>query len=446
MIDEKTRLEGIFAHLSACTGLYAKDTFENLLSCMIRMIREHRLQGLAICRTLGDERLEPIIDSLAGRPEMTIYRLDDAFQEADALKLGFVIILTDRHCAAIHWRPDARQSLAMANGGWTFHPQDCRSLALRVAEMAAGRLPDAESLATLIQATPLDRRFDEKWTLVISSLVNGLENRNQALGAALAQVSELNRRMVDQECLAAVGKLCSVIAHEIRNPLGLIDLYAKLIEAQVAQAPLSGTPEEAEALREPLNKNVALIRQSIESLEMILSELSQYARPLTLDLQDVPLVAITREVCEFFRPSYDERGVTLRIQESALEGLNLRLDAGRIRQALVNLLKNALEVSRAGDEVTVNVARRKGDSNVYVKVRDQGAGVEELVRQKLFTPYFSTKKNGTGLGLAHSRKILQSHGGSVELLSSRPGEGSVFALVLPLETPLLNHAHGNPPS
>ena len=107
------------------------------------------------------------------------------------------------------------------------------------------------------------------------------------------------------------------------------------------------------------------------------------------------------------------------------------MDADRIRQALINLIKNALEASPQDSTVTVTVAKRENDRHIYIKVRDEGTGVDDKIQQKLFTPYFSTKGNGTGLGLAHSRKILQAHGGSVELLSTKAAEGSTFALILP---------------
>jgi signal transduction histidine kinase len=106
-------------------------------------------------------------------------------------------------------------------------------------------------------------------------------------------------------------------------------------------------------------------------------------------------------------------------------------DADKIRQALINLLKNALEASPADSTVRVSIVHRNGDPQLYIKVSDEGQGVNPANIQKLFTPYFSTKGSGTGLGLAHSRKILQAHGGNVELLSSEPDKGSTFALVLP---------------
>ncbi len=428
------KLDGLFGHLSACTGLYSKETFLSLYGCIIRMVRDHKMCGFVMTRTLGDEDFEPMAAALQDRPDLPLFRFEgdhDLPPEAGiSPATGFLIVLTDRHCATLYWNVDARKSFQVYQGGWTFHPTDTRTVATHL----IGHLTHEDGrteLTTLLEGTRVDRRYDDKLNVLVTSLVNGLENQSRELAMALQQVQELNRRMVEQERLAAIGQLCSVIAHEIRNPLGLIDLYAKLIETQVGQLELTKTQQEKQ---EGLDKNIHLIRESIQSLETILSELTSYSRPLELNCSSTDIVALVTDVCDFYRPSYDEKQVDLVLNESAVAGLMLELDTGRVRQALINLLKNALEVSKGGNKVTVSVDSRRNDSKVYIKVRDQGPGVDPKARQKLFTPYFSTKKNGTGLGLAHSRKILQAHGGSVELLSSSAEEGSVFALILPKET------------
>ncbi len=431
------KLDGLLGHLSSSSGLYSKETFLSLYGCITRMVRDHRLPGFVMTRTLGDEDFESLATSLEGRPDLELYRLDesDSLPESAGISpaTGFLIVLTDRQCAVISWNVDARKSFQMYRGGWTFHPSDTKTIASHL----IGHLTHhtgSDALQKRLDETPVDRRYDDKLNTLVTSLVNGLENQSRDLAMALQQVKDLNQQRVEQERLAAIGQLCSVVAHEIRNPLGLIDLYAKLIEAQTEQLELlEGQEEKTDALY----KNIRLIRQSIESLESILSELTSYSRPLTLTLKPVSVIDMVTDICDFYRPSYDEKAVDLQVITPNLDNtLILNLDRGRIQQALINLLKNALEVSKAKDQVTVVIASRKNDDRVYIKVTDQGPGVEQKARKKLFTPYFSTKKNGTGLGLAHSRKILQAHGGSVELLNTPTKErprtkGSTFALVLP---------------
>jgi signal transduction histidine kinase len=129
-------------------------------------------------------------------------------------------------------------------------------------------------------------------------------------------------------------------------------------------------------------------------------------------------VILTVEM-QFSKDSLDEKG------------LLVSLDAGRMRQALINLLKNALEATAEGKKVTVSLASRKDDTHLYIKVKDEGVGIAEDKVEKLFTPYFSTKATGTGLGLAYIRKIMQAHEGTAKLLWSELGKGTTMALLLP---------------
>lgn len=427
------QLDGLLGHLSACSGLYSKETFLSLYSCITRMIRDHRMKGFVLSRTLSDEAFDTMACALEGLPELSLFSMDHHEGRPGILPqdcgissgTGFLIVLTNRFCAALYWSCDTQETFRMYDGGWTFNPGDVRTIANHLIQHT-----EDVQLKQLLEETAVDRRYDEKLNILLTALVNGLENRNRELTLALDKVNDLNRKMVESERLAAIGQLCSVIAHEIRNPLGLIDLYAKLVEEQLKKLE---TPDAAltSDKYDLLMKNLSFIRQATGNLETILTELTDYSRPLQLQQDAIDLTALVLDVCHFYEPFYGEKSVELVLPDGEPGELVLSLDAGRIRQALINLLKNALEASAAGTRVRVVVASRKKDRYVYVKVIDQGKGVDPNVVKKLFTPYFSTKGNGTGLGLAHSRKILQAHGGNVELLSSSATEGTTFALILP---------------
>lgn len=383
------------------------------------------MPGFVMTRTLDDEAFEPMAHALDDIPELPLFRFNqpDLFPVDSGIcdQTGFLMVLTNRLCATLYWSAATHATYRMYEGGWTFHPGDTRTLAGHL--ITHLQTPELE---TLLKETPVDRRYDDKLNMLITSLVHGLENRNRELTVALDQVQILNKRNVDTERLAAIGQLSSVIAHEIRNPLGLIDLYAKLTEDHLGQLNLTADSDKKALLL----KNLSLIRQATGSLEGILSELTNYSRPLQLNTQPVELYQLVRDICDFYQPSYQEQQITLIGPENGPSEW-LTLDADKLRQALLNLLKNALEASKPGMQVTVQVETNPLGSQLWVKVSDQGIGITPQNSQKLFTPYFSTKGSGTGLGLAHSRKILQAHGGSVELLSSIPGQGSVFAIILP---------------
>ena len=420
----------LFTHLSSTTGLYSKETFLSLYGCLTRMIRDHHLQGVVLVRTLSDDAFEAMTCALEGQQDISLYRLEGpetGLSTKSGLSdgTGFLLVLTNRLCAAVHWHTETSDTFKMYDGGWTFHPGDAKTLSTHITQHLEA--PLQAELTELLERTAVDRRYDDKLNLLVTSLVEGLENRNRQLMLALDQVNRLNHKVIESERMAAVGQLSSVIAHEIRNPLGLIDLYAKLVEVQ-----LEKTTIEDDKARETLTKNLSQIREATGCLETILSELTSYARPLTLNKKPHNILQFVEDICEFYSPSYAEKSVKIEVVDALSEKeTNVLMDVERIRQALINLLKNALEVSEAGKRVIITVASRKGDDVVYIKVADEGPGVDDKNAAKLFTPYFSTKAQGTGLGLAHSRKILQAHGGSVELLSTEAGHGATFALILP---------------
>ncbi len=420
--EQPVNLDGLFGHLSSYSGLYSRETFLNLYSCIVRIIRQYHLKGMVFHRVLGDPDFNTLSVALGQRTDLeTIAVTDEEAQRCSTLDkdhTGFVVVLTNQFCATVYWSRSSQESYGVYDGGWTFHPGDSKTIALELTRF----MENSEALSQRVENTPLDRRYDEKVTGFITQLINNLETRNRELTLALNQVKQLNAKVLDHERLAAIGQLCSVIAHEIRNPLGLIDLYAKLIEGQVAKLDV---PEG----KEPLEKNLQLIRSATSNLEGILSELTSYARPLELELEAMDLRTLVMEVVDMFAPRYEEKGIALEWKLPP-ESLEMPVDERRLKQALINLVKNALEASKEGTCVQVIVAIRKNDERIFIKVQDQGCGIDKKAQEKLFTPYFSTNGNGTGLGLAHSRKIIQAHGGTVPLINT--GEhGSTFALVLP---------------
>lgn len=462
---KNVRLDGLFSHLCASTGLYSKETFLSLFGCITRIVRDHHLSGFVLTRTLEDVAFETVAHALDDLPKLPLYRFNQSnlfpVESGFEDRTGFLIVLTERLCATLFWSEATHDTFRMYTGGWTFHPGDTRTIATqlisRLGEASAfsplsprdGHPISKADLERLLVETAVDRRYDDKLNILTTALVQGLETRNRDLVMALEQVKVLNKKNVETERLAAIGQLSSVIAHEIRNPLGLIDLYAKLTEDQLATlgetvfqqsggADKANTQEQDvrqafEERKAVLCKNLGLIREATGHLESILSELTDYSRPLRLSLQATDLYALTHAVCDFYQPSFQEKQVRLQIHASSAsnEADWVKVDAEKVRQALINLLKNALEASPKGSCVSVHLEFMASTHQLSIQVVDEGCGIEQTVIPKLFTPYFSTKGSGTGLGLAHSLKILQAHGGSVELLSSLPGQGSTFALIIP---------------
>jgi signal transduction histidine kinase len=204
--------------------------------------------------------------------------------------------------------------------------------------------------------------------------------------------------------------LLAAIAHEIRNPLGGMDLFTGILAEELA-----GRPEAA---------HVARVRAELASLEHVVEEFLDFARSRPLDLAPADLAVLAREVRDLALPLALERGVRLVVGGAG----EARADRERVRGALLNLVRNAVEASPQG--AAVEIAVRVQDGRAEVDVADRGPGLSPEARAKLFRPFFTTKEKGTGLGLALAKKVADAHRGALEVVD-RDGGGTVARIALP---------------
>jgi len=209
--------------------------------------------------------------------------------------------------------------------------------------------------------------------------------------------------------------MAATVAHEIRNPLGGIEGFAALLERDLASQP-------------KMQAMATQIVQGARSLNHIVARLLDFTRPVSLTLRrarfgqiaDMALAVLEQEM------RGHEPRVTLVRDYS--DDDTVTVDFERMYGVVLNLVRNAWQAMREPGEIAVRVYGN-GDA-VALSVRDTGCGMTEEVRQNLFSPFFTTKETGTGLGLSIVRKIVEAHGGSIEV-ESEPGGGSVFTVRVP---------------
>jgi len=199
------------------------------------------------------------------------------------------------------------------------------------------------------------------------------------------------------------------IAHEVRNPLGGLELYAGLLRDA-----LGGQPERLEEVRR--------IEREVGHLKTVVNEFLEFARRPAPHLEAVELQPLCDEVRELTRATS-----TAEFAVDVPPALRVRADPGQLRRVLLNLARNAATAARNG---RVQLAAREAGSRVHIEVRDDGPGVPAGLREQIFTPFFTTREKGTGLGLAFVREIVREHGGEVAVADA-PGGGSVFSFELP---------------
>ena len=227
------------------------------------------------------------------------------------------------------------------------------------------------------------------------------------------------REDLEAQRMAAVGSLTAGLSHEIRNPLNAAALQLAVLERRIRRL---APPEQAGAL-EPL----VLVRDEIRRLDHLLEDLLQYARPRELQRRPVDVADLVERVAQLLSSDADTRGVTL--QRSIEPGLLASGDELRLREVVINLVLNALDASKAGDEVRIR-GRALGPRDLELRVEDDGRGIAPENRERIFEPFYTTKAQGTGLGLSIVHSIVTQHRGSLRLEASEKG-GAVFRIDLP---------------
>ena len=245
-----------------------------------------------------------------------------------------------------------------------------------------------------------------------------------ALRLWLRDVTERNRmsRQVQQaQKLAAVGQLSAILAHEVRNPLNAMELYLTLLERRAGDT--TGD------LRENMMRAIGNIRSEVTRLNELVNDFLLLARPGDLRRSARPVHAIIDEVLQLEALRAERQGVRIEREYDA-DLPPAQVDPDKIKQALINVVSNALDVMPEGGTLRVRTCHSNG--NVRIEVSDTGPGIPSGVN--VFELFFTTKSRGTGMGLNIVEGIIQQHGGHVDV-SSTEGEGTTLALEIPLGMP-----------
>jgi signal transduction histidine kinase len=236
----------------------------------------------------------------------------------------------------------------------------------------------------------------------------------------MARLRSAHAQLVHSENLATIGRMAAHVAHEIRNPLTTVGGFARSILKH---------PDRPARIRE----SAEVICEEVERLEKILSNVMDFTRPAKPEL--VPCF-----VPDFLRKIVRELGDEMKRHRVLIDTdigedvPTVSLDAEKVKQVILNLMRNSADAMPDGGAVRVSLRAAEEGKGVEIGITDTGQGMTAKVLQKIFSPFFTTKPDGTGLGLALSRKIVEDHGGRL-MAESEPGQGSTFRIILPLEPP-----------
>jgi signal transduction histidine kinase len=263
------------------------------------------------------------------------------------------------------------------------------------------------------------RRVEEfgRVILAYSETQERLQQSHDTLAERVAELTEelgeKNRQLERRNRLAALGEMAAGIAHEIRNPLGAIKLYASLLKTDVIDRPAAA-------------QTVDKIANGVGRLESIVSQVLYFTREIRANPIQCDLAELIHETADVARARKAESKV--RIVSAGPAALSATFDPNLLAQALLNLLINAMDA--CGDSGTVTVRYAAGDGNrVRIAIEDTGPGLPKDVIDKVFDPFFTTKDHGTGLGLAIVNRVAEAHDGTIEAKNVEGG-GAVFELTI----------------
>ena len=227
---------------------------------------------------------------------------------------------------------------------------------------------------------------------------------------------KLGRELQTADRLAALSRVSGGVAHEVKNPLNAILLHVEVARAKLAHGDFALEPQ------------MDIISNEILRLDRVVKTFLDFTRPVELNLANVPLDEFVRDLVDLARPQADASGIRV-LEERKADGVEVRIDRDLLKQAVLNIVVNAIEAMPAGGEL--RLASSAAGDTAEIRVSDTGPGIPPDLREKIFRLYFTTKQRGSGIGLAMAFRIVQLHDGTIDF-TSEPGKGTAFFIRLPI--------------
>ncbi len=342
----------------------------------------------------------------------------DSIQEAILVVDGELRLAFANEAARTLLGVDPRKAVGSRLGD-IFKPRALKALAQEYLEH-----PQARTNVEARAGSPPDRVF----TVSIVPLDGGEGRHSHSVWIIGDRTSEYERIAEKRqfESIQSLATLTAGIAHEIKNPLNSLNIHAQLIERSAAELAERGIGEE-EAMR--LEKSTGVLLEEIARLTRIVDQFIKAARPPKLALRKGDLNSVVDDVAQLIGPECERRHIELEVDLDPLVPA-LEFDPEQIKQAILNLAKNAMEAIDK-PEGRVSLRTCVAQDGVLVEIEDNGSGIPEEDRLRVFEPYHTTKFDGSGLGLMVVFRIVKAHRGVIGL-DSAIGRGTVFRVALPL--------------
>jgi len=259
---------------------------------------------------------------------------------------------------------------------------------------------------------------------LVASALELRDLRGATLGCVI-HLRDITERMLMKEQMwrmeqfASLSTLASGLLHEIKNPLTALSIHVQLLEERL----------ENDAIDQQTAELIGVLKTEVRRLNNTLSSFRDFAKLERLSLKAIDVQEVLQDVARLISPQARQQGVQLEFLRAGQALPRVELDPGKIEQAVLNLVLNALEAMPEGGELTLGTEVDGG--NVRIVVRDSGQGIPREIQDHIFRPYFSTKGSGTGMGLALAEKLVRQHHGRLDFRTNPAG--TTFSITLPVQ-------------
>jgi signal transduction histidine kinase len=227
---------------------------------------------------------------------------------------------------------------------------------------------------------------------------------------------KINRELQTADRLSAISRISSGVAHEVKNPLNAILLHVEVARSKISR----GDTDVAEQME--------IISREILRLDRVVRTFLDFTRPVELQLDNVPVQELVREIVDLAGPQTAAANIQMTVHQE-VDGVEVRVDRDLLKQAMLNVVVNAIQAMPEGGELHFEASAN--EETAELRISDSGVGIPDELREKIFRLYFTTKRQGSGIGLAMTFRIVQLHDGTIDF-TSEPGKGTTFLIRLPI--------------
>jgi len=227
---------------------------------------------------------------------------------------------------------------------------------------------------------------------------------------------QIGRQLQTADRLSAISRITGGVAHEVKNPLNAILMHVELARLKLAKGDSD------------LGQQMDIIAREIVRLDRVVKTFLDFTKPVELHPSDILLEPFVNEVAELARPLAHTAKIEVKVEQET-DGISIAADRDLLKQALLNVVMNAIEAMPDGGQLRFESSVRGDDAEI--RVSDTGCGIPPAAKAKIFGLYFTTKEKGTGIGLAMTFRIIQLHDGTIDF-TSEPGKGATFIIRVPM--------------